>query len=135
MSESQNVNIITVPIPDPGADNKQIFLLQAPTDALGGGIRILYATAINGAATGAGTSFTYALHKYSSAGTPAVNGTIAAAIGATTAPWGAKVPKSFTLDADYTFLDAGEWLVLQYNEQTAGNPTLSSVTIGYVMGK
>lgn len=120
---------------DPGGDNKQLFLLKAPLDAVGGGIRLVGAHAINTAATGSGTTFTYQLLKYSNAGTPAVNGTVSDILGGTADPWAANVPKAFTLDADYTFLDAGEWLVLDYQEVTNGNPTLSSIVVQYVMGK
>lgn len=130
-----DVKVLTFYPGDPGADNKQLFMLKAPSDAHGGGIRLLGAYAINGAATSGGTTFTYALHKFSSAGTPAVNGTIAAAIGGTTDYWAAGVQKTFTLDSSYTFLDAGEWLVLDYQEESAGNPTLSSVVVHYLVGK
>ena len=127
---------ISAVIPDPGADNKQIFLYQAPTDAKGGGVRLQSAVAVNGAATGAGTSFSFALHKYSNAGTPAVNGTIAPAIGGTAATiWADAVPQAFVLDDDYTFLDAGEWLVLDYQEDNASAPTNSVVTANLQMGK
>ena len=116
---SERIAISTI-VPDPGGDNKQIFLYQAPTNAKGGGVRLHSASAVNGAATGAGTSFSFALHKYSNAGTPAVNGTIAPAIGGTAATiWAYAVPQAFVLDDDYTFLDAGEWLVLDYQEDNA----------------
>ena len=128
--------VVSTVIPDPGADNKQLFLYKAPSDALGGGVRLVQAYATNGAATNAGTSFSFALHKYSSAGTPAVNGTIAAAIGGTAAtPWGAGVPQAFTLSSTYSFLDAGEWLVLDYQEDNAGNPTNAVVTCIFQVGK
>lgn len=123
---------------DPGADDKQLYLLRAPSDAQGGGVRILAAYAINGAATSGGTTFTLALHKYanvSAGGTPTVNGTIAAAIGGTTDYWADNVMKAFTLDSDYTFLDAGEFLVAQYNEVSAGNPSNCSIMVHYLLGK
>lgn len=127
---------VSMLIPDPGADNKAIFLYRAPTDGLGGGVRILNAYAVTANAMSAGTSFSFALHKYSSAGTPAVNGTIAAAIGGTAATvWAAGVPQAFTIDADYSFLDAGEWLVLDYQEDQTGNPTNAVVTVNLAMGK
>lgn len=132
------MNLFTVSsvIPDPGGDNKKLFLYRAPSDSLGGGVRVLSAYAVNGAATGAGTSFSYQLLKYSNAGTPAVNGTISAAIGGTAATiWADAVPQAFTVDADQAFLDAGEWLVLDYQEDTAGNPTNSVVTVNLAVGK
>ena len=127
---------VSIPVPDPGGDNKQIFIYQAPSDSLGGGVRLLSGAAVNTATPGSGTSFSYALHKYSSAGTPAVNGTIAPAIGGTAATtWTANVPQSFVIDTDYSFLDAGEWLVLDYQEDQTGNPTNSVVTLHMQFGK
>lgn len=123
-------------IPDPAGDNKKLFLYKAPSDSLGGGVRVLSASAVNGAATNAGTSFSFALHKYSNAGTPAVNGTIAPAIGGTAATiWADAVPQAFVVDSDQAFLDAGEWLVLDYQEDTAGNPTNAVVTVHLQFGK
>lgn len=130
---SQNINIVTVALGDPGGDNKQLFAFRAPSDALGGGITILAADVVNGANTGAGTSFGLALLKYSSAGTPALNGTIAVEIGGTASPFTASVPKAFTISSG--FVDAGEWVVAQYEEYTNGNPTNGFLTIHYVMGK
>lgn len=130
-----DVHTVTVALGDPGGDDKQLFVLRAPEDAYGGGIRLVGAYAVNGAATNDGTSFSLALHKYSSAGTPAVNGTIAAAIGGTASPWAKGVPKAFTLSSTYSFVDAGEWVVIQYNEQSAGNPTNGFVVLHYLMGK
>lgn len=136
MAGQFDVHVVTIPIPDPGGDNKQIFLFKAPLDAVGGCIRLVGAYAVNGAATGAGTSFSYALHKYSSAGTPAVNGTIAAAIGGTAGViWADAVPKAFTLSDTYAVIDAGEWIVLDYQEDNTSAPTNSTVVLQYVMGK
>jgi hypothetical protein len=130
-----NLFPVTAIVPDPGGDNKQIFLYRAPTDALGGGVTVHSAVAVNGAATGAGTSFSFALHKYSAAGTPAVNGTVAAAIGGTAATiWGAGVPQEFVISSS-NFLDAGESLVLDYQEDAAGNPTNATVIVWLQMGK
>lgn len=139
MSSNNNVNIVTVALGDPGADNKQLFALKAPSDANGGGLRILGGWVVNGASITnslgvGGTTFTLALHKYSSAGTPAVNGTIAAAVGGTAVGWTAGVPQAFTLSSTYSAIDAGEWVVLQYNEINAGNPTNGYAVIQYVMG-
>src|SRR5574340_810167 len=133
---AMDVKILSIPIPDPGADNKQLFVLKAPLDAMGGGLRILDAYACEETPKGSGTSFSLALHKYSSAGTPAVNGTIAAAIGGTAATaWSSGVPQQFSIDSTYAFLDAGEWLVIDYQEDDSGSPTSCFVTIHYAMGK
>lgn len=133
-----DVQIVSVAIPDPGGDDIQLFLFRAPTDANGGGITITEAYACDSAADGGagGTSFTVALHKYSTAGTPALNGTIAAGVGGTAAAadyWAADVPKTFTISAG--FIDAGEWVVAQYNEHNTGNPTNLKLNIHYVMGR
>ena len=135
MASVNDIHVVSVPLGDPGGDNHQLYAFRAPSDAEGGGITILSAFAVNGAATGVGTSFGLALHKYSSAGTPALNGTIAAEIGGTVDVWADAVPKEFTINSTYAFLDAGEWLVIQYEEYTAGNPTDGVVNIHYVMGK
>ena len=132
---SYDVMQVSFPVADPGGDNKQIMLLRAPLDAVGGGIRLVGAYANNEAATAAGTTFTYALHKFSAAGTPAVNGTISATLGGTTDYWADGVVKPFVLDDDYTFLDAGESVWLDYQEIATGSPTLSSLVLQYVMGK
>ena len=134
------VHVVTVALGDPGANNKQLFVFKAPSADNGGGVRILEATAVNGASIAnslgvGGTTFTLALHKYSSAGTPVVNGTIAAAIGGTAVGWTAGVPQTFTLNSTYSYISAGEWVVLQYNEINAGNPTNGFAHIRYQMGK
>ena len=128
------VHTIAVAVPDPAGDDKQLFLAKVPLDANGGGITILEAYAVNGAATSGGTTFTYQLLTYSGAGTPAVNGTInTTALGGTTDYWAASVPKAFTIAT--AFVDAGYWIVLDYQEIAAGNPTNSNINIKYVMGK
>ena len=130
-----DTHIVSIPVPDPGGDNKQLYAFRAPLDAQGGGVTLVGAYAVNGAATAGGTTFTYALHKYSTAGTPAVNGTIAAAIGGTTDYWAVGVPKTFTISSSYAFIDAGEWVVVDYQEENSGNPTNSHIVLQYVMGK
>ena len=65
----KEVMINSFQLGDPGGDNKQLLLFKAPSDALGGGITIVGGSAVNGGALTAGTVFTLALHKYSSAGT------------------------------------------------------------------
>ena len=126
---------VTIPVADPGGDNKKIVLFKAPTDGNGGGVTLKAAQAVNWATfAGAGTTFTYQLLKYSAAGTPAANGTVSNILGSAS-PWASGVPQSFTLVAAYQFLDAGESLVLDYQEIGAGNPTLSSISLDLQMGK
>ena len=114
MSDLLTVSTVIV---DPEADNKQLFIFQAPSAGRGGGVTILSAAAETLTSQTAGTSFSLQLLKYSSAGTPAVNGTISGAIGGTAATyWHAGIPQSFVINTTYAFLDAGEWLVLDYQE-------------------
>ncbi len=125
---------------DVGADNRQVFALCAPSDAEGGGITILSARAVSSTTIAnslgvGGTTYTLALHRYSGAATPAVNGTIAAPIGGTAVGWTAGKPIAFTVDNAYAFLDAGEWLVVQYNEVNSGNPVWAQVDITYALGR
>ena len=142
MAESWDTKILTYALGDPGADNKQLFLLRAPSAAYGGGITILSGEAVQAAAVAnslgvGGTTFTLALHKYTNAATPAVYGTIAASIGGTAQGWGAGVPNAFTINTSGSanYLSPGEYLVLQYNEINAGNPTNASVMIRYILGR
>ena len=129
-----SINIVSVAVPDPGASDV-LLLFKAPSDVTGGGITILAASAVNGASlAGAGTTFTYQLLKYSTAGTPAVNGTITNIIGSAT-QWTDMVPQAFTPVAGSQFVDAGEWVALDYAELNSANPTNSRVEIHYVMGR
>ena len=142
MAESMQVISYTYALGDPGGDNKQLFLLRAPSAAVGGGITVLSGEAVQGGTVTnslgvGGTTFTLALHKYTNATTPAVYGTIAAAIGGTAVGWGAGVPNAFTIttSGSTNYLSAGEWLVAQYNEVNAGNPTNASICIRYILGR
>lgn len=139
---TQNVHIVTVSVPATMADNQNMTILRAPTDALGGGIRILSAEACEHAATGqgAGTAYSLALLKYgnvAAGGTLAANGTISTAnIGGTATPMVSLVPQAWALNSAYTFVDAGESVGIYYDEEgAASNPVCLTVTIRYVMGK
>lgn len=142
MAEVFDVHVVTYALGDPGGDNKQLYLLRAPTSAQGGGITILGGEAVQAGSAAlshgvGGTTFTLALHKYTNATTPAVYGTVAAAVGGTAQGWGAGRPNEFTIDTSGTlrYLGPGEYLVAQYNEVNAGNPVLASIIVRYAMGK
>ena len=142
MAESMQVISYTYALGDPGADNKQLYLLRAPSAAMGGGITILSGEVVQGGTVTnslgvGGTTFTVALHKYTNAATPALYGTVAASVGGTAQGWGAGVPNAFTIvtSGSSNYLSAGEYLVLQYNEINAGNPTNASVMIRYILGR
>ena len=128
-----NLMTVNVPIADPGADDKQLFIFRAPESY--GGCTLVQAEAVNKAATSGGTTFTYCLHKYTNAGTPAVSGTITDVLGGTADYWADGVPKEFTITAAQSFINAGEWIVLDYQEISSGNPTLSNVNLVLAVGK
>lgn len=123
---------VAIPIGDPGADDT-FFVYRCPETS--GGRTLVNASFTNFATTSGGTTFTLTLHKFSNAGTPAVNGTVSAALGGTTSYWADGVPKDFTLTAAQCFLDAGEWLALVYAEQSTGNPTRGLLTLEFAEGK
>lgn len=132
---SFDTRITTVILPDGAANGALFTILKAPTDAHGGGLRLLAASAVEQASgQTSGTAYALQLLKYSSAGTPAVNGTIAANIGGTASPLAAGVPQAWTLDDDYTFIDAGESVVVKYSEQNTTNPTQCSIIVEYLVG-
>lgn len=125
--------LVSIPFGDPAAADS-IPVFRAPTGANGGGLTLVAAQFINQAATDAGTSFSLALHKYSNLGTPAVNGTIAAAIGGTATPWADGVPQSFTLVEPYNKIAAGESIWVVYAEQASGNPTRGLLMLHFLPG-
>lgn len=139
MAETLDVHVVSYPLPDTATgwqgDDVKGHILKAPLNGEGGGITIVRAYAVNQAATGAGTSFSLALHNYDTHGTAlkSSGGTVAAAIGGTASPWAAGVPKEFTLSNPY--LGAGEWLVLDKQEDNSSDPTRGVVVIEYVMGR
>jgi len=134
---TQEVFSVNVALQDDFAGSDvSLFALKAPTNSLGGGITILSAQVVSDADLAAGTVnyWSVALHKYSNAGTPALNGTVAPAIGGTLG-WGKGIPKHLVIDSDYQFVDAGEFVVAEYTEAGSGNPTDGVVMIQYTMGK
>lgn len=137
MTNSFDVKIITVPLPaaDWGGD-VACPILRAPDAEDGGGLTILSAYAVNGAATTSSTAFALALHNYGTAGTAikaGAAGTVAAPIGGTADTFAAGAPKAFTISN--AFLAAGEWLALVKTEEGDSDPTRGVVVLSYVMGK
>ncbi len=133
---SQDIHIVTVVLPNALASNDIVPLLQAPTDAIGGGITLDKIAVVNYPASddqGAATAFALQFLKYSSAGTPAVNGTVGS-VGGTATPLAKGVPQSIA-PSSANFLDAGEWLYVKYTESAATNPSQCAITLQYSMGK
>lgn len=128
MFGSDNIKSMSVAVQDPGADDRQIFLWRAPAAC-----EILRAYAITDATQGAGTAGSLALHIYSSAGTPALAGTVAAAVGGTAAPLTADVPSAYTISEGT--LAAGQWLVADYQEDNDwSGGTQIMIVWDYVLG-
>ena len=117
--------VFTLPVALPAlATAGTAWVFQAPSSTTGGGVTI---TDVTYAQDAAGT-VAASLLKYSSAGTPALNGTIASTGGTITAV----VPKGYTIGAN-SFLAAGEWAVYV---QTSGTPAADAyLMIHYVMGR
>lgn len=139
---AQDYGTFSVAINDPGADDKLIPVLEAAADVFGGGLTVLWAkaevhTSVTNSQGAGGTTFTLQLMKRSAEGTPAVNGTVSTNIvGGTAEGWTAGVPHAFTIDPDYAFLDAGESLVVDYQEINSGSPSGNVIVYGgYVRGK
>lgn len=135
MFNGLNIHTVSFPLANTASDwqgdDVVGHLFPAPTIALGGGIKIVAAYAVNGAATTSGTSFSLKLEKWGTAGT-ADGGDISSALGGTADPWAASTPKTFTLSDDT--LSAGEWLVVRKNETNSSDPTRCSIILQYVMG-
>lgn len=122
---SLEVHIVAVDIG--GLTNATKLLFSAPSDAHGGGISVVEAAVLSGTTTSSLT-----LVKHSNAGTPALNGTIAAAVGGTAAAFVAGAPKAFTISTP--FVDAGEWVGIAEGNVQAAASTATAI-VKYVMGK
>lgn len=131
-------DIISVTVPlnaiSPGSGGT-VRVWTAPTVA--GGFTAVAAVASNNATTSGTVSWTVGLLRYgtaAAAGTPAVNGTVAAAQGGTADHWVTGVPKTLTLGSD-RFISAGEHLYVAYVPQNAGTPTAGVLTIHLAQGR
>jgi hypothetical protein len=137
MTNSYEVKSLVVPLyaTDWGGDDALMHLMRAPSSAQGGGVTILAAYLVPGAATNAGTAHSFQLENWGTAGTSikTAGGTVAGSIGGTADVFAAQTPKTFTISN--AFLDAGEWLVLRKNEDSSSDPLLSMLTVQYVEGK
>lgn len=140
MANGLDVKILTVALPNTATDwqgdDVVGHLFRAPSSDHGGGITILAAYAVNGAATGAGTGFSWQLENWGTAGTAIKSGsagTIAAAVGGTADPFAQDTPKAFTISN--AFVDAGEWVVIRKDEDNSSDPTRGVVSVHYVLGR
>ncbi len=110
-------------------------VLEFIASDIGGAITITEAWVINHADTSSNTSFTVELIRYSNAGTPAVLGTVAPAVGGTGDHWKTNVPKQMTINDAHDVLNTHEWLAVRQTSQNNGTATLGKVIVHFVGGK
>lgn len=109
-------------------------LFTAPSVANGGGLTVLAAKAVMGAGGTVASSLAIVKGTINAGGTFVVNGTIAAAIGGTAAPFlGANVTKTFTIGSS-PFVSAGETVAVVEGNVQAG-VVVTIVEVQYVQGR
>lgn len=120
---------MSVVVGDPGADDKQIFLWRAPK-----AVEIKRAYIVTANSQGAGSAGEFMLQYWTSAGTPALSGTVAAALGGTASSsrLTAELPVAYTISEGT--LAAGQWLVLDYQETGDFVEGTVSIVWDYVIG-
>lgn len=106
-------------------------LFHAPSASNGGGITVVTAEATMGGTTSASLEL---VKGTLSGGTFTANGTIAAAIGGTAAPFAINIVKSFTPSGTAVFVKADEWVaVTEKNVQACA--TVTRISVGYQDGR
>lgn len=115
--------------------SQDIHIVTVRFDSLNNGTRLGFQVplayggiTVQSAATNITGTANVTLVTMSNIGTPAVNGTIAAAVGGTAT---AGVPYAFTISDGW--VDGGEWVAVQ--ENNVGTPTRGDVTIAYTVGR
>lgn len=119
---------------DPAAGD--VFpLMRAPE----GGMTVVSFHGSNNRAQAAGTATSMALHNYGTAGTAikaGAAGTVSATIGGTANLFAANTPIEAALTA-YTYLEEGEWLMIDYVEIGGGWQATDRLhaNVAYTLGK
>lgn len=125
-----NVHTMTVVISDPTADSTPpIFRVPSRNTKIE--IIAAWANSDTTVTLGNGTGIALTLLDYGTAGT-AVEGTVSSALGGTTVTWTANTPKTFTISEGT--MDAGDYLMLKYDETGTIAPLNVTVGIEYVIG-
>lgn len=130
-------NQIVIPVSSLPASGGTVLAFQAPAAATGGGVTITSVSVVQAATTTGTVGYSVTLLRYGTAaagGTPALDGTIMAALGGTADHWVSGVPKAGTIGAD-PFLAAGKWLAAGWAPANAGTPTAGFINIRYVVGR
>jgi hypothetical protein len=121
---SQEVFINSFSVPNAAAGTCTVLI--APASTQGGGVTIEGVSYTNGSAAG---TVPFTLLKYSSAGTPALNGTVATTGGTVVAT----APLVFTMGPN-NYISAGESVKLAWTG--GGTPTAdAALTVQYKMGR
>ena len=125
---ANEINSVTVTL-DAVADDVIVF----KNSDMGGAVTLVEAYAVNHATTSGTATYTLALHKRSTAGT-VISGTISS-LGGTADHWTDTLPKSFTLDSDYTTIDDSESISVVWAAVDGGSPTRGKVVLHFMQGK
>lgn len=120
---------------DPGGDAEIFYLMRAPQ-----ALTIEAAYMVTEQAQGAGTAVRLQLENWGTAGTGVVTGgTPVAYIGGTAAAsqLSARTPAAGSVNRDQNYITAGQWLVVNYNEQQVGwvSGDRFQFIVEYVLGK
>ncbi|MDD5001612.1 MAG: hypothetical protein PHO55_11590 [Thiomonas arsenitoxydans] len=133
MFGSNNVQTVSFHITDPGADDKNIHLMRAPSESK---VTIKRAYLTVQGAQGAGSATEFYLYNFGTAGTAikSSGGTVAAKLGgtATTVRLSAATPAAYTISNDT--LAAGEWLVCNTQETGDWVEVQATISLDYVIG-
>jgi len=125
---ANEINTISVAL-DATADDVIVF----KNSDIGGAVTLVEAYAVNHATTSGTATYTLALHKRTTAGT-VIAGTIAS-LGGTADHWTDTLPKSFSLDSDYTTIDDAESVSVVWAAVDGGSPTRGKVVLHFMQGK
>lgn len=120
--------VISVVIHDPAADDQRVHVFKAPIAG-----EILSAQIVCQDAQGAGSAGTFQIENWGTAGS-SVSGTIAVGLGGTAAAGrlSAETPAAYTITEGT--LSAGDWVVIDYQEDTAWVETSVTISIEVIWG-
>lgn len=132
---SEQIYSVSLVINTDPTGSEEFYLLKAPA-----ALTVVSAYAVSEQTHNDGTAFLLTLTNWGTAGTAVQSGgTIASALGgtATAAVLTAKVPAAATISATEKYVDANEWLVVQYTEEGAGwvSGDFFTYTVNYRLGK
>ena len=112
-------HIIAVTLEAMAGDASTKHLFRAPS--IGGGLTITGAYIIDGADSSASTAHSIILVNYGTSGT--IAGSTIGTVGGTVDFFLDATPKATTLTAAQVFVDAGEWVVAQKDEENSSDFT------------